>query len=85
MRQGVLAEAAMKRKKGLPGDDEFASLPDGELDEYSNGEESEELLEDDELDEEDEFEDDDEFDDDLEEDDDYEAEELDDLDADDER
>jgi len=63
----------MKRKKGLPGDDEFESLPDDELSEYGNGEEEEELFEDDELDEDDEFEDDEDFEDDFEEDD-YEEE-----------
>ena len=71
----------MKRKKGLPGDDEFESAPDDELGEYGNGEEEEELFEDDELDEDDEFEDDDEFDDDFEGDDDLEEdEEISDLD-----
>jgi hypothetical protein len=74
----------MKRKKGLPGDDEFESLPDDEAGEFGNGEEDEELFEDEELDDDDEFEDDDEFDDDLEGDD-YEDEEMDDLDEDDER
>ena len=64
----------MKRKKGLPGDDEFDSLPDDELDEHGNGAEDDELFEDDELDEDDDLEDDDD-----------DVEELDDLDADDER
>ena len=68
----------MKRKKGLPGDDEFESLPDDEMNEFGNGEEDEELFEDEELD------DDDEFDDDLEGDD-YEDEDMDDLEEDNER
>ncbi len=76
----------MKRKKGLPGDDEFESLPDDELNEYGNGEEEEEIFEDDELDDEDEFEDEEEFDDDFEEDDDYDDdEEMDDLEGEEER
>src|SRR6476646_2033661 len=83
-RHGALAEAAMKRKKGLPGDDEFESLPDDELNEHGNGAEEDELFEDDELDEDDDLEDDDEYDDDLEDDDD-DVEDLDDLEADDER
>ena len=69
----------MKRKKGLPGDDEFESLPDDEMNEFGNGEEDEELFEDEELDD-----DDDEFDDDLEGDD-YEDEDMDDLEEDNER
>jgi hypothetical protein len=74
----------MKRKKGLPGDDEFGSLPDDALDDHANGAEDEELFEDDELDEDDDL-DDDEFDDDLDDDEDDDGEDLDDLDADDER
>lgn len=65
-----LSEDAMKRKKGVPSDDSFNVIPDDEADEFGNGEEGEDLLDDEEdIDDEDlEDDEDDEFEDDFEDD-----------------
>jgi hypothetical protein len=68
-----LVEEAMIKKKGVPGDEEFGSIPDDELEDYEDDEEA-----DDDLFEDDEFDDDEDLDDEF--DDEYEEETFDDLD-----
>jgi len=86
-RQGSSSEVAMKRKKGVPGDD-FGGLPDDELDDLEEDEQEADADlygDDDELDDDDddEFGEGDEFDDEYEEEE-YDEDELDDLDEDEE-
>jgi hypothetical protein len=82
-RQGIGSEVAMKRKKGVPGED-FGGLPDDELDDLEDDEEDadEDLYGDDEELDDDELDDDEEgFEDEYEEEE-YDEDELDDLDDD---
>jgi hypothetical protein len=76
------SEVAMKRKKGVPGDD-FGGLPDDELDDLDDEAEGDEDLygDDEDLDEDEDLDDDEDFDDEYEEEE-YDEDELDDLDED---
>jgi hypothetical protein len=52
-RRAICLEGAMKRKREVPGDEEFGFEPEDEAEDYGDGdEEDDELFEDDDLDEE---------------------------------